>query len=434
MARVRPNPTLSSDLLTEILKRLPVKPLVQYQLVSKTWLSLIKDPAFAEAQLRHTISTGTDETLIITRYLDLRGGLRQKFSLFNIDSCEIMRDVKYPCPRNEPIRSERYFRLVGSTNGIVCVANYDFHPDVQEFCDPVFLWNPAIRQIKILPPLPVGELYDLGFGYDPVDRDYKVVFVARNPCLSVEVYSANSNVWRKVASPIPTALIDRFCSTFHVCVNGFLCGAGDWGMIGMMVVFDLNREVMNCAIKLPVDGGRDDGDDDDDDDEDDYDDEYDDEYGFDYDSDGSYEAEANTRIIEFNKSVGVIVLWANALDYELSDWRWNKKVELWKLDDEACLRGGGDEASWTLMFSLKFDRPALLRNGYFSNGNLLLSVRSDSYMWISCDVDKKDAEIVPLSDEMADCCYCYDMCKYTESLVSLAGFKQISWKAGEDDN
>ena len=69
-----------------------------------------------------------------------------------------MRDVKYPCPRNEPILSERYFRLVGSANGIVCVANYDFDPHVDEFCDPGFLWNPAIRQIKILPPLPVCEL------------------------------------------------------------------------------------------------------------------------------------------------------------------------------------------------------------------------------------------------------------------------------------
>ena len=427
MAPVRPNPTLSSDLLTEILKRLPVKPLVQYQLVSKTWLSLIKDPAFAEAQLRHAISTGTDETLIITRYLYLSGDHLQKFSLFNVDSCELMRDVKNPCSRKTPQVSDRYFRLVGSANGIVCVANYDF--DVEEFFDPVFLWNPAIRKIKFLPPLPVGELNDLGFGYDPVARDYKVVSVVRKPFYSVEVYSANSNVWRKVACPIPTAVMDRFCSTFHVCVNGFLCGAGDFSM---MVVFDLNREVMNYSIKLPVDGGRDDGDDDDDDDDDV--DDYDDEYGSDYDSDGSYEAEANTRIIEINKSVGVIVLWANALDYEMSDWRWNKKVKLWKLDDEACLRGGGDEASWTLMFSLKFDRPALLRNGYFSNGNLLLSVQSDNNMWISCDVDKKDAEIVPLSDEMADCCYCYDMCKYTESLVSLAGFKQISWNAGEDDN
>ncbi|KAK1405718.1 hypothetical protein POM88_005323 [Heracleum sosnowskyi] len=69
--------------------------------------------------------------------------------------------------------------------------------------------------------------------------------------------------------------------------------------------------------------------------------------------------------------------------------------------------------------------------GCISNGDLLLLIKFDDYLWILCNAD---AKIVPLSVDMADYHYTRHVYKYTESLVSLAGFKQVNWNDGEDDN
>ncbi|MCI27031.1 F-box/kelch-repeat protein, partial [Trifolium medium] len=46
-----PLPTLPFDLIGEILCRLPVKLLLQFQCVCKFWKSLISDPSFAKKHL-----------------------------------------------------------------------------------------------------------------------------------------------------------------------------------------------------------------------------------------------------------------------------------------------------------------------------------------------------------------------------------------------
>ncbi|KAK1352855.1 hypothetical protein POM88_052693 [Heracleum sosnowskyi] len=169
--------------------------------------------------------------------------------------------------------------------------------------------------------------------------------------------------------------MDIIDKPFDVCVHRFLCGTGKYGMI----VFDLHKEVLNCSIKLHVIIR-----DDEDEEEEDKDEvtriiEFKDE---------------DTRIIEFNKSIVVIMLW----DKGRND---DHKINMWMLDDDACL-GGGVEASWTPMFSIDLSsidlaKPALLILGYFNNRDLLLLT---CHVWISCNGDKKDAKIVPISVEM----------------------------------
>ncbi|MCI34852.1 F-box/kelch-repeat protein, partial [Trifolium medium] len=47
-----PLPTLPFELIVEILSKLPVKSLMQFQCVCKSWKSLISDPNFAKKHLR----------------------------------------------------------------------------------------------------------------------------------------------------------------------------------------------------------------------------------------------------------------------------------------------------------------------------------------------------------------------------------------------
>ncbi|XP_063943380.1 putative F-box protein At4g21240 [Daucus carota subsp. sativus] len=419
MAPIRPNPTLSDDLISEILVRVPVKSLLQFQLVSKTWLSLIKDPALVKAQLRRAIATETDQTLIMTRetYLTDTENATLQFSVFDVDSRQIVADLKYPYTQGESEQVGPAFTLVGSVNGIVCVV---FHHNLSEHS--FYLWNPATRQSRVVPACALSTSRAMGFGYDPVDDDYKIVSVVSGPSLPTEVYSANRNVWRKVPDEdykIVMSGID-FLGNFNVCVNGLLFGVKK----DALMVFDLNTEVLNCAIKLPRDvaaaivaaravtaaavGGL--------------------------NIVNSYEAHPKTHIIEYNKSVAVIMLWANALNDDRTGQGFNKAINMWKLEDDSCLRGGGVEASWTLMFSIDLAMPTELFNGYFSNGDLLLLIGYEDYRWISCNARKKEARIARVYI-LEDHRYTRYLYRYTESLVSLAGFKlQISWNRGYGDN
>lgn len=59
-------------------------------------------------------------------------------------------------------------------------------------------------------------------------------------------------------------------------------------------------------------------------------------------------------------------------------WALDEMINIWTLDDDACLRGGGVEASWTPMFSIDIvlqkdiQIPSKIILSYFSNGKLLL--------------------------------------------------------------
>ncbi|KAK1352857.1 F-box domain-containing protein [Heracleum sosnowskyi] len=352
MAPIRPNPTLSEDVISEIL-------------------------------LRHAITSKTDQTLLM-RYRHDSPAVKE-ISVLDVDSHQIVAELKLPCSQSEP-----NFIILGSVNGIVCVIVIISTDEAS-----VYLWNPASRKSKLIPSIDVHV--PSGFGYDPIDDDYKVVSIGTSEYYSVDVYLANMDAWRHAPDPIDiTYPIDipsnRF---FDVCVKGFLFGIGGYSM----VVFDLHKEVLNWAIKLPV-IIRDVHDDDDS--------EYD-----------------ETRIIEFNNSIAVITLWDKG-------WNNGKKINMWTLDDDACLSDGGVEASWTTMFSIDLAASAYLVLGYFNNRDLLVLIGGDNCML--CNADKKEANIVPLSVEMAGHQYGRAVYKYTESLVSLAGFKQINWNTVENDN
>lgn len=99
-------------------------------------------------------------------------------------------------PDNNPHRA---VWVVGSCNGIICVA-------IDE--KDVFLWNPATRKSKQLPPAGVemkpGFYYIWGFGYSESEDDYKVVGLF---CVYgggglresvVKIYSLRANSWKRI--------------------------------------------------------------------------------------------------------------------------------------------------------------------------------------------------------------------------------------------
>nr|POF27129.1 f-box/kelch-repeat protein [Quercus suber] len=188
---------LPYDVLLEILHRLPVKSLIRFRCVSKSWNSLITSPAFINSNLTQSHS---DSNKLIVRYLD--AALRvERYKLIHEDndnndsSSEQIQDLEFPLRSS----SRDYFRLVGSANGLFCLHEGNCF----------ILWNPCIRKFITLPNPSVTGLFPcyltLAFGFDLRTDDYKVVRIAyqsRNiryegvkPPL-VKVYSVSEGSWR----------------------------------------------------------------------------------------------------------------------------------------------------------------------------------------------------------------------------------------------
>lgn len=202
---------LPFELITEILLRLPVKTLLCCRSVSKRWRSTIDDPRFSKL---HLLSPSSSSYSILF--------LRHSSHLFTspIASLDLCLDVTYPlmCYGN-------YIKLIGTCNGLVCLANVS---------DDVIVWNPSTRRYRFLPHFPIRghkddprplamSLHVHGFGYDEVSDDYVLIRLfqyAVDPFESeVSVYSLRSNRWRRV-NGVPYSLIYPRKAGVYAC--GFL--------------------------------------------------------------------------------------------------------------------------------------------------------------------------------------------------------------------
>ncbi|KAK1377703.1 hypothetical protein POM88_024447 [Heracleum sosnowskyi] len=201
---------------------------------------------------------------------------------------------------------------------------------------------PFLRQGELRTKLVVVQ----GFGYDPVDDDFKIVRVVSYPVkveveedvdevqevdsevrVDVEVYSAKLNAWRKLEQNcLPQEIIECQTANYDICVNGILCCIAE-GFSGI-IAFDLNQEVFNCDVEFPVSGNY-------------------------------------YRIISINDStIGLITV-----------EEFGGEFNLWKLDDVECLRGGsGLEPSWSLMLGINVGFECMPLNYYNSGHRLLLDL------------------------------------------------------------
>ncbi|KAK1362862.1 hypothetical protein POM88_038423 [Heracleum sosnowskyi] len=330
---------IDEDMLFEVLWRLPVKSLLRCKAVSKTWFSLISSPVFVKYHLHRAINTSAaDETLIGHICIsDLDPDVESPFALFQYGSSRPVTNLEFPHRlTNYEGDDDRYTFVIGSDCGILCVgmdasdlSNDDLLLTANKQTN-IYLWNPATRRSKLIPPHSLrgddSTKVAFGFGFDHIDNDFKVVRVV-SCSAPAEVYSATRNCWGIIEHKMTDVPL---IYEFHVCIHGFLFTTGKNGMIA----FDLNKEVFICNIKLPV-------------------------------------SPNDAHIIDFKDSVAVYNCQGN-------------KLNLWTLDDEACLRGSsGIKASWTTMLfdcsRSKNDEESSLD----SNDDLLLTANKQTniYLW-----------------------------------------------------
>ncbi|XP_057423363.1 F-box/kelch-repeat protein At3g23880-like [Lotus japonicus] len=246
-----PSPVLPHELILEILSLLPVKPLIQFKSVCKSWNSLISDPQFAKLHLRRSSPYNTDFTHLQLLFSCKPDDSNRKHA----SSCSVSSLIQNPSP-NLPAQGSLFdlkdkCRVFGSCNGLISLVSFT----KGELS--IHIWNPATRTVSPNPPplLLAGTIYkcsNFGFGYDCLTDTYKVVMCfARN---SVHVYSLSDSSWRCI-QPLPSfpnlGQGPQDGVYFSGSLNWVACD--EWGSVQFHIVsLDLGKETYT-RLAMPGD-------------------------------------------------------------------------------------------------------------------------------------------------------------------------------------
>lgn len=192
---------IPSELVEEILVRLPVKSLLRFSTVSKSWNLIISDPQFIGKHRSAAALPGRERILVSH---STHGSLipSSTLPLSSISSNQTIHDAPpLICPFT---LSWSATHLLASCDGLWCV----------EHDASLFLWNPSMRTHKKL-PLPSIHLQDpldrdyqfrhhfcFGIGYDSFADDYKILKLRcdhnHTSFPNDELYSLKNDSWRKI--------------------------------------------------------------------------------------------------------------------------------------------------------------------------------------------------------------------------------------------
>ncbi|CAH9094770.1 unnamed protein product [Cuscuta epithymum] len=183
-------PFLPIEIISDVLKRLPVKSLIRFQTVCKLWKNLIKSPSFIASHLDHS---DRENPSFIARGRNYVSG---SSILHFLD-----RDLQLLQVQKNPFMdSLECVWIVGSYNGLVCVQTGQ--PGTLYS---LYLWNPAIREVievpRSRPNMDLCYFCSLGFAFSPTVNDYRIVIPYVKPGdeeYGFEAYSLTTNSWKNI--------------------------------------------------------------------------------------------------------------------------------------------------------------------------------------------------------------------------------------------
>ncbi|KAI8558425.1 hypothetical protein RHMOL_Rhmol04G0092200 [Rhododendron molle] len=245
---------IPDELLIEILARLPVASLLRFQSVCKSWYSLITNPGFITKHLSQSIiNSKRNGDKLLVRLFNIN---KERYLLLDDDDKFGDEYLEFEFPFKIPFG---YFRVVGSCNGLLCVAD-DYFTDKPQ----IIIWNPSTRKSVTLPMAPKTKCPHMcvyGFGSHPATHEYEVIriqyemeeFELKLPP-KVEIYTQGTRSWRGIRSAAPSyrIVIYMWCQAF---VDGVVhwvayesCVGG--GVRNLIMLFNMASESFS-EFKLP---------------------------------------------------------------------------------------------------------------------------------------------------------------------------------------
>ncbi|GJT94908.1 uncharacterized mitochondrial protein-like protein [Tanacetum coccineum] len=226
------------DIQSEIMKRLPVKSLIQFRSVSKQWKSLIDSAKFIKNY--HIIHTNPQHHLLVIYELDFVE------TYTSIVDNNTFPQQKFPLTAPEYLSLLRNTFTLSSVDGLVC-----FCGDVDWRTRMAVIWNPTVRKsVGIVIPISKGVDIVVGFGVCPDTSDPKLVKIIVdeiNSMWEVDVFTLSTRVWKTVYTGVPFKLGDLSWSQvfvngviyFHACDSIYL---DDGVRSNFVILFDLKSE------------------------------------------------------------------------------------------------------------------------------------------------------------------------------------------------
>ncbi|KAL0388063.1 UNVERIFIED_CONTAM: F-box protein [Sesamum radiatum] len=201
---------INDDVVKEILSYLPVKSLLRFKTVVKSWHDIIGSRAFVKLHLENYCNNCSNNQGILIRVYDgntLKWKLSTKFTDCSKLRGESTLDGDYimePIHRNEiPVCP----RMIGPIDGLICI--HGLSPNTA-----IALCNPSLAKTQFLPMSLISSTFNpnayrryVGFGFDFAHKDLKVVqlsIFSESPNeIRVEVYSQSTNTWKELDHQIP---------------------------------------------------------------------------------------------------------------------------------------------------------------------------------------------------------------------------------------
>lgn len=392
--------SLSEDLLEEILSRLPVKTLIRFQCAKKSWCNLFQNQRFIAKHHRHrccsqhslfiqNIEPNPRSTIYIMSLLHPHPDSDDDFDVRHVDMVIRFNSNRISMRTLKP-------NMCACINGVICIGG-SFFPDFDGF----FLWNPAIRQYKVvpyptLPPYsPKSDLYNrivYAFGYDHNSNDYKVVrifsYMMSKHC--VHVYTLSTDCWRQkidtcidhsyiyLSSNLDAGLYHWHAGLYHWL--GFLNDTDEGGRVcqcEVILSFDMSHETFRIIRLLKSEFGD---------------------------------------VLHMRKTLAVF---NDCLALIFNDTRGTERsIHIWVMQ----LRESGIKESWTKQFVVGplvgIQRPLPL--GFVKNGELLLLLGDDEQTIVLYNIGSKEIKNLQFR-EFPNSWITTLAISYVESLVSFTG-------------
>lgn len=158
----------------EIFTRLPIKSVVRFKCVAKSWLSLFSDPVFVKEHHTRSVAQNPND---------------HDYLIANKSTTRIVMLSRY---KETFLLPSEKVALAGSIRGLVCLS-YD---------NKFSFWNPAIHQSKefTVPLSTFSNANSHGLSFDSASKEYKVVVVSDDK-LSAAVYCSHSDSWIHIFVP-----------------------------------------------------------------------------------------------------------------------------------------------------------------------------------------------------------------------------------------
>ncbi|OMP06226.1 hypothetical protein CCACVL1_01670 [Corchorus capsularis] len=277
-------------LIMDILSRLPLKSLLRFRCVSKSWCSSFENPNF---YTNNRLPSSKNPINRLNQNFLLIDG--QQASFFTLEKKQGKVDVKEQENNHTPddLLHNLYFRITDPCNGLLCLQE-NYFPIIENQIPiqrTLRLWNPCTKEIKILPQITISspsqyytaskyynysyviEFDSIGFGFDRKTNDYKVIafvtynYTSRHDKLikairEAHLYSRSRNSWKQITPPSPDFRfgLPNFPWSPHILVGNKICstyidGICYWGVSndqygGFILSFDMVEQVYS-TISLP---------------------------------------------------------------------------------------------------------------------------------------------------------------------------------------